>query len=115
MPAAVKYRDMWVQVIIFIVTLGIYSIYWFYVTTEEMKQMADDRDVSPALLTVLLFIPFAGLYSFYKQGELFQKVGQEKLNRWIIFILWLVFSPAVWFIIQSDLNRHATYNRPVQG
>jgi hypothetical protein len=29
------------------------------------------------------------------------------MNHWILFILWIVFCPAVWFIVQTDLNRKA--------
>lgn len=113
-PAPVKYRDMWLQVFIFIITLGIYSIYWFYVTAVEMKGLARDNNAEPGLWTVLLFVPFANLYSYYKHGELYEKISSEHLNRWILFILWIVFSPAVWIIVQSELNRKATFNLPVQ-
>lgn len=110
--AQVKYRDMWVQVFIFILTIGIYGIYWFYQTAMELKGLAKDPDAEPALWTVLLFIPFAGIYSHYKYAQLYEKVSAESLNRWILFILWIVFSPAVWFIVQMELNKRATYNRP---
>jgi hypothetical protein len=109
---SVKYRDMLIQVGLFIITLGIYGIYWFYVTADEMKTLAKDPAASPALWTVLLFIPFAGFYSFYKYSEIFQKISSDSLNLWILFILFIVFPPAVWFIVQTDLNKKATINRP---
>ncbi len=112
METGVMYRNMWAQVGLFIITLGIYGIYWFYQTAKELKFLANDPNASPGLWTVLLFIPFGALYSHYKYGELFQTVSTEKLNRWIIFILWIIFSPAVWFIVQTELNRRAAYNRP---
>jgi hypothetical protein len=105
---------MWAQVFIFIITLGIYSIYWFYVTAVEMKGLARDNNAEPGLWTVLLFVPFANLYSYYKHGELYEKISSEQLNRWILFLLWIVFSPAVWIIVQSELNRKATFNLPGQ-
>ena len=112
MDTGVKYRNMWAQVGLVIVTFGIYVIYWFYQTATELKFLGNDPNASPGLWTVLLFIPFGALYSHYKYGELFQAVGTEKLNRWIIFLLWIVFAPAVWFIVQTELNRRATYDRP---
>jgi hypothetical protein len=108
----VKYRNMLGQVGLFIITLGIYGIYWFYVTADEMKYLAKDDAASPALWTVLLFLPFINFYSIYKYSELFQKISGESLNRWILFLLWIVFSPAVWFIVQVELNKKATINRP---
>jgi hypothetical protein len=112
MENGVKYRNMWKQVGLVIITLGIYIIYWFYQTACELKYLAKDQQASPGLWTVLLFIPFGGFYSDYKYSELFQKVSSESLNRWILFLLWIVFSPAVWFIVQTELNRRATYGMP---
>ena len=112
MNAQVKYRDMWVQVLLMIVTLGIYAIYWFYQTAVELAALAEDNDAAPTLWTVLLFVPFGAFYSYYKYGELYEIVSFDKLNRWILLILWIVFSPAVWFIVQIDLNKRATFDRP---
>ena len=107
MNPLVKRRDMMVQVILFIVTIGIYGVYWFYQTTVEMKNLDSADDVSPGLWTVLLFIPLVNLYVHYKYSELFEDVGDDHLNKWILFILWIVFCPAVWFIVQMDLNKKA--------
>lgn len=107
MDRPIKYRNMFIQVLLMIVTLGFYAIYWFYQTACELQAIANDHDAEPVLWTVLLFIPFAGLYSYYKYGELYQKVSAEDFNRWLLFLLWIVFSPAVWIIVQVDLNRRA--------
>lgn len=104
----VKNRNMLVQLLLIVVTFGIYIFYWFYQTSTELKFVAKDADAAPTLWTVLLFVPFGNIYSFYKHGELYQKVCSEKLNKWVIFILWLVFPPAVWFLVQRDLNNLAT-------
>ncbi|MBL7995181.1 DUF4234 domain-containing protein [bacterium] len=103
----VKKRNMIAQVFLVIITLGIYVIYWFYQTASELKGIANDPEASPGLWTVLLFIPFGAFYSYYKYGELYEKVSTEKMNRWLLFVLWLVFSPAVWFLVQMDLNKRA--------
>ena len=47
------------------------------------------------------------LSRWYKYSELFEDVSDEGLNQWILFILWIVFCPAVWFLVQMDLNRKA--------
>jgi hypothetical protein len=91
-----------------IFTFGLYGLYWFYQTSAELKQLANDNETSPALLTVLLFIPFGSFYSIYKYSDLFEKAKTQNLNKWILFLLWLFFSPAVWFVVQTDLNQRAT-------
>ncbi len=108
MEAQVKYRNMWAQVGLMIITLGIYALYWFYVTATEMKYLAKDENASPGLWLVLMFIPFGSIYSHYKYSQLYEKVADDHLNKWILFILWIVFSPAVWFIVQMELNKKAT-------
>lgn len=103
----VKNRNMVAQIGLMIITLGLYSIYWFYSTSEELKYLGKDQNASPALWTVLLFIPFGCFYSWFKYTELYEKVSSDKLNMWILFILWIVFCPAVWFIVQTELNKKA--------
>jgi len=107
MQREIRQRNMIMQVILYIITFGIYGIYWFYVTADEMKTIARDHEASPALWTVLLFLPIIQLYSLYKYCELYQKTSSDHLNMWILFLLWVVVCPAVWFIVQLELNKHA--------
>ena len=107
MHSNIKYRNMLVQVILTIITFGIYILYWFYQVSMEMKDATNDTQASPALWVVLFFIPFGGFYSTYKFSELYEKFSTENFNKWLLFVLYIVFSPAVWFIVQTDLNRRA--------
>lgn len=109
MPTGVKKRNLVAQVILAIVTLGIYAVYWFYQTTWELKNLAADESARPGLWTFLMFIPFVHLYVLYKHAELFERVSTEKFQRWLLWVIWLVFAPAVWFIVQTELNTKATY------
>ena len=108
----VKYRNMFLQAVIFVFTLGIYFFYWFYVTAREMQFLTQDRDASPALWTILLFVPFADLYAVYKWSQLYEKLTNGSINRWLMWLLFIVFLPVVWLIAQPELNRRATVNRP---
>ena len=103
----IKKRNLLGQVGLVIITFGIYAIYWFYKISEEMKFVAKDAEASPALWTVLLFIPFANIWSYYKFCQLYEKVSTDRFNKWLLFVLWLVFSPAVWFIVQTEMNKKA--------
>ncbi len=107
MAIQIKKRNMLAQVGLCIITCGLYVIYWFYQTCEEMKSVANDTETSSALLTVLLFIPFGAFFSYYKYGELYEKVTGGSFNRWLLWVIWMVFAPAVWFIVQTDLNKRA--------
>ena len=107
MNPMVKRRNMLAQVFLVIITCGIYAVYWFYQTSVEMANLDGDPEASPGLWTVLLFIPFLNFYAHYKHAELFEDISSDHLNKWILFILWIVFCPAVWFIVQLDLNKKA--------
>ena len=111
MNPQIKYRSMGKQVLLVIVTLGIYTIYWFYQIGTELKENAKDLAASPALWTVLLFVPFGAIYSYYKFGELYERWSPDHFNKWLLFVLYLVFAPAVWFIVQTEMNKQATYGR----
>ena len=102
----IQWRNMPMQVLLAVITVGIYAIYWFYVTSKEMVEYKH-LGGNPTLWTILLFIPWANFYAHYKQGEAVEALTDGAFSKWVIFILWLVFSPAVWFITQSELNKRA--------
>ena len=107
MPVYIKKRNMIAQVFLTIITFGIYCIYWFYQVSVELKGIANDENANPALWTVLIFVPFASIYSIYKFSELYEKVTGGQMNLWLLFVLYVAFAPAVWFIVQTELNRRA--------
>ncbi len=100
----IKKRNMFIQVLLMIITFGMYSFYWFYQTAKEMKNHTQDAEAAPFLWLVLMLVPFGAIFSFYKYSELYEKICSEKLNKWLIFVITLVFYPAVWFLVQTDLN-----------
>lgn len=111
----IKYRNMLIQVLLMIVTFGFYAVYWFHETATELKDITNDPEANPLLWTILLFIPFAGLYSYYKYGELYEKASVSSTNRWLTFVLFLFVPFVVWIIVQLDLNSRATTGvQPVQ-
>jgi len=103
----IKKRNMIGQVGLVIITFGIYAIYWYYKMLEEMKFLSKVPEVSPGLWTFLLFIPIINIWSYYKFCELYEKISSDNFNMWLLFVLWLVFFPAVWFIVQNEMNKKA--------
>ena len=103
----VKYRNMVMQVVLVIVTLGIYAVYWYYVTLKELH-IANDRSEGAGLWTLLAIIPIANLFAYWHYSFEYAQFTGEKYPGIAIFILWLVFSPVVWFLVQTDLNKAAT-------
>lgn len=103
----IEYRSMWKQVLFFILTLGLYGIYWFFITSDEM--VAHNKQVdSPPLWTILLFVPFLNFYSYWKYSQAVDELSDGSYPTWLIFVLWILFSPAVWALSQRQLNKLAT-------
>lgn len=107
----IKYRNMWVQVLLFIITLSLYNIYWFFVTLEELYKANGNEDGGGCLWTILYIIPIANLFAYWHQGNQYERFINRKYPGIAIFILWIVFAPAVWFLVQRDLNAAARGNR----
>ena len=98
---------MVMQVVLVIVTLGIYAVYWYYVTLKELH-IANGKDEGAGVWTVLALIPFANLFAWWHYSMEYEEFCKQKYPGIAIFILWLVFSPVVWFLVQSDLNKVAS-------
>jgi hypothetical protein len=101
----VKYRNMWMQVLLMFVTIGVYAVYWFYATATDMAN-ARKREEPTVLWTILLFVPLISFYAYYKYAELFEQISPD-MNRWVLVLLWTFFPPAVWAIVQLKLNKIA--------
>ena len=102
----IKRRNIWMQALLIIITLGIYLVYWYYVTAKEMLG-SQGQEGSPGLWTFLLLIPIANLVSFWKYAGLVDQVTKNRYPQWLIFVIWLFVSPLVWLITQIELNKLA--------
>ncbi|HLF04539.1 MAG TPA: DUF4234 domain-containing protein [Dehalococcoidia bacterium] len=108
----IKRRNMWMQVLLFIITFGIYYYYWYLVTLGEMRR-ANGKDAgSGCLWTILLFIPIANFFALWRHASEYTQFSQRNLPKLLVFVLWIFFSPAVWYLVQTDLNQAAP---PVAG
>ena len=79
---------MFGQVLLYIITFGIYSIYWFHVTFNELNT-ANGKEASGCLWTILLFVPIA---NFSQCGNILRST----LNSSTISIRELLYSFFGW-------------------
>jgi hypothetical protein len=86
------------------VTLGIYSLYWFYVTHEEMKRHSGQGLGGPLALVIAFFIGIVMPYLTSNEvGELYTRRGQHPpvsglTGLWYFPGVFLVIGPIVWFV-----------------
>lgn len=103
----IKKRNILVQILLYIITIGIYGFYWFYVTTRDMLEYKK-LSGSAALWTVLMFIPLVNFYAEYKHSWAVESFTDKDVNKWLIFVCWILFAPAALIVTQLELNKRAS-------
>ena len=102
----IKNRNVLAQLGLFVVTLGIYAVYWYYSTLKELH-IANGKDEGAGLWTVLALIPIANLFSWWHYSSEADTFTSGKYSSVLLFIVWIIFSPIVWLLVQMELNKAA--------
>src|SRR5262245_54031785 len=106
-------RGIGFAILLFIVTLGLYSWYWVYKTAEEMKQHTGDG--LGGVLGLVLWILIQPVMAFVipsEIGKMYAKDGRSApMTGWTglwLFPFGVFLVPAiVWFVkVQGALNRY---------
>lgn len=100
----IKKRNMTMQVVLMIITMGIYALYWFYSTLKELH-IANGKDEGAVMWTLFLLV-LSWLAVWHYSSE-YTGFATEKYPALLVFLAWLVFLPIVWFLVQTDLNKAA--------
>ena len=110
----VKQQSIWAWLGLTLITLGIYSIFWYYRVNKEMKEVGGamgDAELgasSPGMSVFALFIPIANLISIWNTGRRIQKlqVASGRLGDYSMGVhLLLIFFTGLWAMYaQVTLN-----------
>lgn len=95
-------RNIFLVYIYSILTLGIYSIYWWVATKNEINKLGASIPTG-----WLLVIPIAHLYWGYKYCEGFAEYVKEDDNTILWFLLYFFVGIIMPAIVQSELNNMA--------
>ena len=100
-----------------VVTLGIYTIVWWYYINEELadhgrsrgtRELGDDpmRSTLALFPGALVVVPaiWTTVTTFQRVQAAQRLNGQVPINGWIGLILAMVFNPALYAYLQSGLN-----------
>ena len=98
--AEIKRRNPALVIIFTIITFGIYEIYWFVKTKNEINSLGAEIPTA-----WLLIIPIANLYWEYKYAEGFSKYVEKDDNAILWFLLLLFVAPVAMIIFQVELNK----------
>jgi hypothetical protein len=104
-----RVRSIGVSILLTIVTLGIYSFYWVYVTYDEMKQFSGVGVGGPlGLILYILLHPTAWFLIPGEVREMYEMRGMHSPVRGVtgLWILLPLAGAFVWFFkVQGALNR----------
>ena len=94
-------RNPAVVFILSIITLGIYTLYWFVKTRRELV----DRGASIPT-TILVIIPIVNLYYIYKWSMgACQVLKKEDMFGYLLLILMIFISPIGVLVAQMEFNK----------
>ncbi|UPK74566.1 DUF4234 domain-containing protein [Nocardioidaceae bacterium SCSIO 66511] len=110
-PRPGKIRPTGVTILLYIVTLGFYSLYWSYAVHKEIKDYAKEGLGGPLGLVLAFFLFF--VVAFTLPGEikgLYERRGMKPpvagtTGLWVLPGAVLIVGPIVWFVkVNGALN-----------
>lgn len=99
-----KIRGTGVSILLFIVTFGLYGLYWYFVVHDEMKShTGTGLGGGIALLIYLVFSPVSAFLVSDEVGKLYSRRGQQPpvtalTGLWVFPGAFLLVLPIVWFV-----------------
>lgn len=97
-------RGTGLGILLFLVTFGIYGLYWYFVTHEEMKRHTRTGLGGGIALLIAFFIGIASPFlSSSEVGQLYERAGQPKpvsgiTGLWATLGVLILIGPVVWFV-----------------
>ena len=98
----VKERSIVKVYILGIITCGIYFLYWFWKSKNDINELGGN--IPPAWM---LLIPIADIYWLYRYAENFSEVIKKDDNAILWFLLFYIVRLITPAIVQSELNKIA--------
>jgi hypothetical protein len=102
-----------------LITLGIYTIFWYYYTQKELAEIGRARNTeelgdrpgnSVLAITLGAFIivpPFVSIYHACKRLNAGERLtgAPEGMEPGLLFLLWIFISPIGLYLYQSNMNK----------
>jgi Domain of unknown function (DUF4234) len=100
-------------ILLFIITLGIYGLYWVYKTQEEMKKHTGEGLGGVLGLVVWILVSAVSAFVIPSEiGKMYQRDGRQPpvtgwTGLWLFPGAILIIPAIVWFVkVQGALNRY---------
>jgi hypothetical protein len=99
-----KVRSTGLSMLLFVVTLGIYGLVWWYLVHDEMKRHSGQGIGGLVALLLAVFVsPAAAFFTSDEVGKHYQRTGRRPpvsalTGLWYFPGMFLVVLPIVWFV-----------------
>lgn len=103
---AVKNRNPLLVIVFSLVTLGLYALYWYYSTKQEMDSLNGEQP-SGFMFLIMMLIPIVNFYALWLYCSSAEKATKGAQGKVLLFILSLFFFPATQYLVQNELNKFA--------
>ena len=107
-----KRRNPWGVFLLTLVTLGIYSLVWWYKINNELKNNGQRNDPTVALLALVLgwIIIVPPFVTYYRTADRIRQAQEatgasERMIPWLGLVLWVLINGFVVVYYQSQLNK----------
>lgn len=114
-----KIRSPWAPALLPFITLGIYSIFWYYYINREMRdygrahnttELGDSPGMSVLAVTLgaLIIVPaiISVIHTFQRIQRAQRMAGIEfQANGWLALVMALLISPVFYAYEQAELNK----------
>jgi hypothetical protein len=103
-----KVRSTGTCILLFVVTLGIYGLVWYFSTHEEMKRHTGQGLGGGIALVLALLVGVASPFLVSSEvGEMYARRGQAKpvsgtTGLWYLPGIFLLVLPVVWFVKTNE-------------
>lgn len=105
-------KNIATQVILSIITCGIYGIVWFITLTDDAANASEDSSMSGGMAFLLTIITCGiyGIYWAYKMGKMMsaarEKAGLSSSDNSVLYLILQIVGLGIvnYCLIQSDLN-----------
>jgi hypothetical protein len=112
-PRAGTPRKVGVVILLWIVTFGIYGLYWYYITHDEMKrETGEGLGAGIALLIAVLAGVVSPFLTANEVGKMYEGRGHSKpvsaiTGLWVFPGIFIIIGPFIYMSkVQGALNRY---------
>lgn len=109
----VKQRSVAIAIILSLITCGLYTLYWQYTLSEDLRELSRDYSLSGGM-AILLGLITCGLYTlywYYKIGRALRTAQETKgvfsSDQGVLFVILGVFGFGIisMAIAQAEINK----------